>query len=105
MVVVLCLYLVALWAVFSKFKGVRWGWLSGTVALAIGVSILATFHALFNYLTPSGRATVISNVVEATPNVTGEIVAIPVNPNVLVKKKNDALFQIDLSPCRFDQSQ
>jgi hypothetical protein len=25
-----CLHVVALWAVFSKFKLVRWGWLSGT---------------------------------------------------------------------------
>jgi hypothetical protein len=29
MIIILCLYLVALWAVFSKFKLVRWGWLSG----------------------------------------------------------------------------
>jgi len=29
MVIILCLYLVALRAVFSKFKLVRWGWLSG----------------------------------------------------------------------------
>ena len=32
MLIILCLYLVALWAVFSKFKLVRWGWLSGTSA-------------------------------------------------------------------------
>ncbi len=25
-----CLHVVALWAVFSKFELVRWGWLSGT---------------------------------------------------------------------------
>ena len=48
MVIILCLYLVALWAVFSKFKLVRWGWLSGTVSIAVGVFILATFLALFN---------------------------------------------------------
>ena len=49
----LCLYVVALWAVFSKFKLVRWGWLSGTVFLFVGGFILAKFLALFNYLTPS----------------------------------------------------
>jgi hypothetical protein len=26
MIIILCLYAVALWAVFSKFKLVRWGW-------------------------------------------------------------------------------
>jgi hypothetical protein len=35
MIIILCLYLVALWAVFSKFKLVRWGWLSGTISLLI----------------------------------------------------------------------
>jgi hypothetical protein len=91
MIIILCIYLVALWAVFSKFKLVRWGWLSGTVSLLIGGFILATFLALFNYLTPSGRVTVTGRVVEVTPNVTGQIVAIPVKPNVPVKA-NDVLF-------------
>ena len=50
MVIILCLYVVVLWLVFSKFKLVRWGWLSGTVATLVGVFFLATFLALFNYL-------------------------------------------------------
>ena len=54
MVIILCLYVVALWLVFSKFKLVRWGWLSGTISLLVGGFILAAFLALFNYLTPSG---------------------------------------------------
>jgi multidrug resistance efflux pump len=104
MIIILCLYLVALWAVFSKFKLVRWGWLSGTVSLLIGGFILATFLALFNYLTPSGRVTVTGRVVEVTPNVTGQIVAIPVKPNVPVKAK-DVLFQIDPAPFQYKVAQ
>jgi multidrug resistance efflux pump len=104
MIIILCIYLVALWAVFSKFKIVRWGWLSGTVSLLIGGFILATFLALFNYLTPSGRVTVTGRVVEVTPNVTGQIVAIPVKANVLVKA-NDVLFQIDPAPFQYKVSQ
>jgi hypothetical protein len=69
MVIILCLYLLALWAVFSKFRLVRWGWLSGTIALLVGGFILATFLALFNYLTPSGRVTVTGRVVEVTPKI------------------------------------
>jgi len=72
-VIILCLYVVSLWLVFSKFKFVRCGWLSGTVSVLVGVFILATF------VTVAGR------VVEVTPNVTGQIVAIPVKPNVPVK--------------------
>ena len=104
MVIILCLYLVALWAVFSKFKLVRWGWLSGTISLLVGAFILATFLALFNYLTPSGRVTVTGRVVEVTPNVTGQIVTIPVKPNVPVKV-NDLLFQIDPAPFQYKVAQ
>jgi multidrug resistance efflux pump len=103
-VIILCLYAVALWLVFSKFKLVRWGWLSGTISVLIGAFILATFLALFNYLTPSGRVTVTGRVVEVTPNVTGQIVAIPVKPNVPVKA-NDVLFQIDRAPFQYKVSQ
>jgi multidrug resistance efflux pump len=104
MVIILCLYIVALWLVFSQFKLVRWGWLSGTVAVLVGVFILATFLALFNYLTPSGRVTVTGRVVEVTPNVTGQIVAIPVKTNVPVKA-NDVLFQIDPAPFQYKVAQ
>lgn len=97
MLVILSLYIVAMWAVFSKLKLVRWGWLSGTVSILIGIFILATFMALFNYLTPSGKVTVTGGVVEVTPNVSGQIVAIPIKPNVAVKA-GDVLFQIDPAP-------
>jgi multidrug resistance efflux pump len=101
---ILCLYFVALWLVFSKFRLIRWGWLSGTVSVLVGVLILATFLALFNYLTPSGRITVIGKVVEITPNVTGQVIAIPVKPNVPVKT-DDVLFQIDPAPYQFKVTQ
>jgi multidrug resistance efflux pump len=104
MLIILCLYVVALWLVFSKFKWVRWGWLSGTVSIVIGAFILATFLAFFNYLTPSGRVTVTGRVVEVTPNVTGQIVAIPVKPNVPVKS-GDVLFQIDPAPFQYKVTQ
>src|SRR4029450_3646282 len=104
MIIILCVYLVALWAAFSTFKLVRWGLLSGTISLLIGGFILATFLALFNYLTPSGGLTVTGRVVEVTPNVTGQIVAIPVKPNVPVKA-NDVLFQIDPAPFQYKVAQ
>jgi multidrug resistance efflux pump len=104
MVIILCLYVVALWLVFSKLKLVRWSWLSGTIAALVGVFILATFLALFNYLTPSGRVTVTGRVVEVTPNVSGQIVAIPVKPNVPVKM-GDVLFEIDPAPFQYKVTQ
>jgi multidrug resistance efflux pump len=103
-VIILCLYAIALWVVFSKFKLVRWGWLSGTVSVLIGVFILTTFLAAYNYLTPAGRVTVTGRVVEVTPNVTGQIVAIPVKPNMPVKV-GDVLFQIDPAPYQYKVTQ
>jgi multidrug resistance efflux pump len=99
-----CASTLSLWLVFSKMKLVRWGWLSGTISVLIGAFILATFLGLFNYLTPSGKVTVTGRVVEVTPNVTGQIVAIPVKPNVPVKT-GDVLFQIDPAPFQYTVKQ
>lgn len=103
-VIILCLYAVALWAVFSRFKLVHWGWLSGTISILVGVFILATFLALFNNLTPSGKVTVAGRVVEVTSNVTGQVIAIPVKPNVPVKS-GDILFQLDPAPFQYKVTQ
>jgi multidrug resistance efflux pump len=104
MLIILCLYIVALWAVFSKFKLVHWNWVSGTISVLAGALILATFLALFNYLTPSGKVTVAGRVIEVTPNVTGQVIAIPVKPNAPVKT-GDVLFQIDPAPFQYKVAQ
>ena len=63
----------------------RLTWISGSVAGMIGAFILAVFLSLLNYLTPSGSITVSGRAVEVTPNVPGQVIAIPVTPNVHVK--------------------
>ena len=78
----------------------RWGWVSGTVTVLIGVVIVGIFVSLFNHLTPSGRFAVLGRVVDVTPNVSGQVIAIPVEKNVLVKA-GTVLFQIDPAPYRF----
>jgi multidrug resistance efflux pump len=103
-VIILCVYVAAMWAVFSRFKLVRWGWLSGTISILVGAFILATFLALFNNLTPSGKVTVVGRVIELTPNVTGQVIAIPVKPNVPVKS-GDILFQLDPAPFQYKVAQ
>lgn len=104
MVIILCLYVAAMWVVFSRFKLVRWGWLSGTISILVGMFILATFLALFNNLTPSGKVTVAGRVIEVTPNVTGQVITIPVKPNVPVKS-GDILFQLDPAPFQYKVAQ
>ena len=104
MLIILTLYVVALWLVFSKFKWVKFGWVSGTIAGLGGAFILAVFLALFNYLTPSGTVTIVSRVTEVMPNVSGQITEIPVQPNAPVKAGN-VLFRIDPEPFQYKVNQ
>jgi multidrug resistance efflux pump len=104
MLIILTLYLVLVWLIIFKFRLVKWGWGSGTVAGLIGAFILAVFLAMFNYLTPSGKFVIVSRVVEVTPNVSGQVVAIPVETNVPVKA-GAVLFQIDPKPFQFKVAQ
>jgi multidrug resistance efflux pump len=46
---------------------------------------IGVFTALFNSLTPSGRIAVLGCVVDVTLNVTGQVISIPVDSNVLIK--------------------
>jgi multidrug resistance efflux pump len=99
MLIVLGFYLTLLWLLFSKLKLVRLNWITGTIAGLIGAFILAVFIALLNHFTPSGKIVVAGLVAEITPNVTGEVIAVPVKSNMEVKA-DTVLFQIDPTPFR-----
>lgn len=104
MLIVLVTYLILVWLLFFKLKLVRLTWLTGALTAFTGVFVLAVFAALLNSLTPTGRIVVGSRVVEVTPNVSGEIVTIPVKPNVPVRA-GTVLFQIDPAPFRYKVQQ
>lgn len=104
MVIVLVLYLLLVWLVFAKLKLVKWNWVSGIITTLLGAFLLAVFLALLNYLTPSGTITVAGRVVEVTPNVSGDVVAIPVRPNERVTA-GTVLFQINQAPFRYKVTQ
>lgn len=102
MLIILTAYVALVWLVFSRF--VEPGWISGGIALLGGVSILAVFLAMFNSLTPSGSFVVTSRVIEVTPNVSGQVVAIPVKPDEPVSR-GAVLFRIDPDPFQFKVNQ
>jgi multidrug resistance efflux pump len=104
MLIIAALYAILIWLLFSKLELLRWGWLSGTLSVLIGMFILAAFVAMFNYLTPSGSFVIVARVVEVTPNVSGQIVDIPVRPNVPVKA-GTVLFRIDPAPFKYKVDQ
>ena len=41
MLIILTLYVVLVWLLFSKLKLVRWGWFTGSVVVFVGAFILA----------------------------------------------------------------
>lgn len=97
MVIVAILYAIVVWLVFFKLKLLPWNWFTGTVTVLVGVILCAVFVGLLSHLAPTGRVTVISHVVEVTPNVSGQITDVPVQPNQLVKA-GTILFAIDPTP-------
>jgi multidrug resistance efflux pump len=104
MLVILTLYIILIWLIFSKLKLVKWGWGTGTATVLVGAFILAVFMAMFNYLTPSGSFIIGSRVIEVTPNVSGQVIEIPVKPNEPVKA-GTVLFQIDPAPFQYKVNQ
>ncbi len=97
MVIVALLYAILVWLIFFKLKWLRWGWGAGTVTVIFGILLCGVFVGFLSYLAPSGRVTVISRVVEVTPNVSGQITEISVPSNQLVKA-DTVLFKIDPAP-------
>jgi RND family efflux transporter MFP subunit len=97
MAIVAALYAVLVWLIFFKLKWLRWGWFTGTVTVLVGLLVCAIFVGFLSYLAPTGRVVILSHVVEATPNVAGEITEISVRPNELVKA-GTVLFKIDTTP-------
>ena len=70
----------------------------------IGAIILAVFVALLANLAPSGRFVINAPVVTITPNVSGQVIALPIQPNVPLKA-GAVLFQIDPSPFQYKVKQ
>ena len=97
MAIVAALYAVLVWLVFFKLKWLPWGWFTGTVTVLVGLFVCAIFVGFLSHLAPTGRVAVLGHVVEVTPNVSGQIIEISVQPNELVKA-GTVLFRIDPTP-------
>jgi multidrug resistance efflux pump len=103
MVIIVLLYILVAWLVF-RFKLLPWNWPWRIVTSLVGIVIVAVFVALLNYLTPSGRIAVVGRVVEVTPNVGGQVTAVDVQSNELVKA-GAVLFKIESAPYEYKVKQ
>jgi multidrug resistance efflux pump len=97
MMIIAITYVLILWLIFFQLRLLPYSWPWRIVSIVVGAVILTTFVALLNSLTPSGRVAVVGRVVEMTPNVAGQVTAIPVKPNLLVKA-GAVLFEIERKP-------
>lgn len=97
MLIVLSLYAILVYLIFGKFKVLPWNttWKTvvGTIALIIALVVIGAL----NYLTPSGQVTVQGVTIEITPNVSGTVVDVAVEPNQIIAE-GDLLFRIDPTP-------
>lgn len=97
MVIVLSLYALVVWLIFSKFSLLPWnrGW--KTVVYSIAIIIALVVIGALNYQTPKGSVSVQGAVIDITPNVSGTVVEVAVNPHSEVKE-GDVLFRIEDTP-------
>jgi multidrug resistance efflux pump len=97
-ILLLAIYAGIVWLVFFKFKLLPWNFVSQVVVAVIPMVGLTLLILLLNVVAPSSHdVRVINYVVQVIPQVTGQIVEVPVTNNSEVKK-GDILFRIDSVP-------
>ncbi|WP_170608864.1 HlyD family secretion protein [Ruegeria arenilitoris] len=97
MLIVLSIYALILYVVFGRFKWLPWNTTWKLATGAIGLIIALVVIGALNYLAPSGRVAIIGATIEITPNVSGTVVELNVEPNTQVQE-GDLLFRIDPQP-------
>ena len=102
MVIILCLYLGIVYVIFFKLKLLPFNKLSQALVTILGIIILTVFLVGLQTLTPSSaQAVIVGPVTEIAPQVQGEVIGVPVEPNQLVEP-GDVLFQIDPRPFQYE---
>ncbi|MEX0284332.1 MAG: HlyD family secretion protein [Paracoccaceae bacterium] len=97
MLIVLGLYALLLYLIFGKLKLLPWNGLWKSVSGFIGLIIALTVIGALNYLTPSGRVTVLGTTIEITPNVSGTVIELHADSHTPISA-GDVLFVIDPTP-------
>lgn len=97
MLLVLCFYAGFIWLIFFRLKLLPWNRMTKGVVYAGALGIALTVIGALNYLAPRGPVSVQAIVVEITPNVSGTVIEVAVEPNQRVEE-GDLLFAIDRTP-------
>lgn len=94
MLIVLSLYALVAWLLFSKFKLLPWNRAWKTVIYSVAFLIAVVVIGALNHLTPTGRVSVQGAMIGITSNVAGTVTEVAIKPNAPISK-GDVLFRID----------
>ena len=97
MLIVLSLYAVVIWLIFSKFGLLPWnkGWKATVYTIAFVIALVVI--GALNHQTPTGAVSVQGPTIGITPNVAGTVTEAEIAANTAISK-GDVLFRIDDTP-------
>ena len=101
MVIIAALYIGIIWLIFFKLKILPWNRLWKSIAGTVGVLLLLFVVGLLNFYTPTGSISVATNVTEIRPGISGRVSAIPIKPNVPIRK-GDVILEIEPQPFEYE---
>ena len=92
------IYAFFVWLIFFKFKWLPWNTAWMVTVIIIPIVGLTALVLTLNIVAPSSAdVRVIKYVVQIVPQVRGQVIEVPVEPNRPVKK-GDVLFRMDPTP-------
>jgi multidrug resistance efflux pump len=101
MIIISTLYLLLVYLLFFKLKWLPWNKATQAATVVLGVVILSLFLVGLQGLTPASTQAYISGpVVEIAPQVSGRVIAVPIEANVAVEP-GATLFEIDPRPYQY----
>jgi len=97
-VLILSVYAAIVWLIFIKLKWLPWNFYTQVTVVVIPIVGLTLLILTLNVVAPSSAdVRVIKYVVQVVPQVRGQVIEVPVEPNSPVKK-GTVLFRIDPTP-------
>jgi multidrug resistance efflux pump len=97
-ILLLGIYSAIVWLIFFKFKLLPWTFVSQVIVVTIPIVSLTVMILLLNVVAPSSHdVRVVNYVVQVVPQVTGQVVEVPVANNQFVKR-GEVLLRLDSVP-------
>lgn len=100
-VLLLAIYSFIVWLIFFKFKLLPWNITTQVIVVTIPIVGITVMILALNVVAPSSSdVRVVNYVLQVVPRVSGQVLEVPVEGNVLVKK-GDILLKLDPTPFQF----